>query len=182
MADRLSTPARLSLTAEHRARVESLLGDLQGEATWHGELPVLLLDRCWLRLSTLAVRDLLLRLPPDGSGEAPELVRYRELLGRGWPPWLALQHCWDEFGATACREALLRFWNAQDHAPRSWTMTDYLALMADYRWRFVHQRPRSLPLILLARRPVRTDQDGQQLVWLSPQPIPGDGSMRHTCA
>jgi hypothetical protein len=182
MAERLSTTPRLSLTPGHWARVEASLSALQREESWHGELPVLLLERCWLRLSSVPLRDLLLRLPPDGSREAPELVRYRDHLARGWPPWLALEHCWVEFGAAACREALLRFWEAQDRASGRWTLPDYLVLMEDYRRRFLHERPRPLPLILLPRRPLQTVHDGQRLVWLSPAQIPLDGSMRHTCA
>lgn len=182
MAERLSARPLPSLTASHWARVELLLKGLQQEDTWHGGLPVLLLDRCWLRLSCVALRDLMLQLPPDCTGEAPELVRYGELLARGWLPWLALQQCWQEFGAPACREALLRFWDAQDASPHSWTPADYLSLMGEYRLRFHQQRPRSLPLIVLARRPVRSDQDRQGVLWLSPELIPTDRSMRDTCA
>ena len=182
MAERLSDHPLPSLTPGNWARIEACLNSLQREETWHGGLPVLLLERCWLRLSCVPVQELVLRLPPDCSGEAPELVRYGELLAQGWRPWLALQQCWHEFGPTACQEALQRFWSAKDSQPHSWTLEDYLALMGEYRLRFVHQRPRSLPLIVLARRPVRTDQDGQGLVWLSREQIPADRSMRHTCA
>jgi hypothetical protein len=164
------------------ARIETCLSALQREERWHGDLPVALLDRCWLRLSCVAVQELVLRLPPDCSGEAPELVRYGELLAHGWRPWPALQQCWLEFGATACQEALLRFWHTQDSAVHNWSLEDYLAFMGEYRRRFLHQRPRSLPLILLARRPALTSQDGQGLVWLSQEQIPSDRSMRHTCA
>ena len=56
---------------------------------WHGGLPVLLLERCWLRLSRVSVEHLAQRLPPDCSQEAPELCLYRELVAAGRSPWEA---------------------------------------------------------------------------------------------
>ena len=38
---------------------------------WHGQLPVVLLDRCWLQLRAVAVEDLARVLPPDSSADAP---------------------------------------------------------------------------------------------------------------
>jgi hypothetical protein len=58
---------------------------LQSSDHWHGGLPVLVLDRCWLRLEAIAVEELANKLPPDTSREAPELSRYSQLIEAGRP-------------------------------------------------------------------------------------------------
>jgi hypothetical protein len=174
-------PSRLDLTPRQRQEVGRQLRALAGVGDWHDGLPVLLLDRCWLRLTAVPLRDLLLRLPPDASREAPELVRYRELLAAGLPSWAAQQHCWDDFGTQACREALLRFWAVQERGDRGWTLASYLSLRREYRQRFGQERPRSLPLLVLARADAPRSEV-HRLHWLGPRAAGGDRAMRHTCA
>jgi hypothetical protein len=153
---------------------------------WSGQLPVLLLNRCWLRLSVVAVERLALELPPDLSRAAPELERWRTLVEAGHPPWQAQQLCWREYGAEACQGALRRFWSAQDAHTHGWTLERYLDFVAHYRQSFASDSPRLLPLIVLARpagegvAPARVEDHG--LFWLRPDLTIVERAMRHTCA
>lgn len=160
---------------QHRQLAQSQLTTLVEADRFHGRLPVLLLDRCWLRLESIALEDLGGRLPPDASAEAPELVRFRQLRDLGLDAAAAEQRCWADFGRTACQEALLRFWRAQDRRHHGWTLDRYLAFLRDYRERFETGGQRALPLIVLARS---GSDDAHGLHWLL-QPM---HPMRHTCA
>ena len=162
------------LTPRLQARVDGLLLPLQGVSAWHGELPVLLLDRCWLRLQVVPVRRLSQVLPPDSSSEAPELVRYRELLRSGMAELVAQELCWQEFGREACREALRRFWRMQDQGNHGWTLPTYLELLARYRRQLESPGATPLPLLALAR-PGSGEVHQQHWCW------PGSPPMRHTC-
>lgn len=179
-------PSPPTLTPAHWRTVDSALADLQAAADWDGRMPVLLLNRCWLRLTVLPVERLALALPPDLSRAAPELERYRELLATGLPAWQAQQLCWREFGAEACQQALRRFWSAQDQPFHGWTLQRYLALLAEYRHRFAQERPRPVPLLVLARptppasSPKAVEEHG--LFWLRPGLAINERAMRHTCA
>lgn len=168
-----------SLTFSQREQIESILKALQHAEGWSGDLPVLLLNRCWLRLTVLPVERLALELPPDLSRSAPELEHYRELIEAGIPAWQAQQLCWLEFGADACHQALQRFWSALDQDDGGWTLQRYLDLLTQYRQLFLGQSPRSLPLLVLAR-PSCLDRHG--LFWLRPGLTLAEPPMRHTCA
>lgn len=181
MAEPGSTSSCLDLTARQRQEVRRQLGALALVDDWHDGLPVLLLDRCWLRLTPVPLRELLLRLPPDASREAPELVRYRELLAAGQPSWAAQQHCWDDFGTQACRQALLRFWAVQERGDRGWTLASYLSLRREYRHRFRQAPGPLLPLLVLARADAPRSEV-HTLHWLGPTAAGPDRAMRHTCA
>lgn len=179
-------PAELpSLTPSQRRQAEVTLADLQGANHWHGELPVLLLDRCWLRLTVLPLQRLAVVVPPDLSRAAPELERYRQLLADGCSPWQAQHQCWLEFGPEACQQALRRFWEAQDQPSPGWTLQRYLDFLTEYRDRFSRRRPRSLPLLVLARpsgrcfSPPAVEEHG--LFWLRPGLSIDEQVMRHTC-
>ena len=148
---------------------------------WHGGLPVLLLERCWLRLSRVSVEHLAQRLPPDCSQEAPELRRYRELVAAGCSAWEAERLCWEDFGADACREALRKFWAAQERGTQGWTLETYLDLLQQYRQRFALDDPRPVPLLVLARRESPGRRDRHRLLWLGPGAAGGRPSMRDTC-
>jgi hypothetical protein len=172
------TAAVSLLTSRQNAELDQWLDLLEASSHWHGQLPVLLLERCWLRLSAVRVEELARRLPPDSSWDAPELVLYRELVEQGHSPLAAEQLCWLEFGTEACRQAQLRLWGAQERGNQGWTLETYLQLLRDYRRRFETAMPRQLPLLVLARR----DEGGRgavhELVWLGR----GEGeAMRHTC-
>jgi hypothetical protein len=169
-------------TPSQRSVVERQLVLLQEFPAWDGRLPVLVLDRCWLRLSCLPVEELARHLPPDGSREAPELERYRQLLRDGHPPWQAEQLCWQEFGARACREALRRYWRCLDGGNRGWTLRRYLELLSAYRRRFERERPRPLPLLVLARAAEDPRRARHRLLWLRPGGAGAATAMRHTCA
>ena len=107
--------------------------DLKQAKNWHADLPVPLLDRCWLKLEVLKVAELLCRLPVDASAHAPELVRFQELRNQGHNPDLAKRICWDEFTAEACHLALRRYWEAQETPKYLWNLDSYLNLLRRYR-------------------------------------------------
>lgn len=169
------------LLPRHLQEAQRQLHRLQQVRSWGGELPVLVLDRCWLRLEVVPIAELCQRLPPDASREAPELVRYRELLDRGLPALVAQQMCWDEFGALACHQAQRRFWQAGEQGLRVWTLEDFLFLLVGYRHSFANGRPRLLPLLVLAREGEALEGGRHQLHWLEPADFGEDRPMRHTC-
>ncbi|MEN9496464.1 MAG: hypothetical protein RLZZ137_1504 [Cyanobacteriota bacterium] len=162
------------LTPRLRARTDQLLAQLQRESHWHGELPVLLLDRCWLRLQEVPVRRLAQVLPPDASAEAPELVLYRQLRRSGLSQLEAQDLCWQEFGRNACTAALQRFWQMQERGNNGWTLSTYLELLSRYRRQLEQGGDTPLPLLMLARN---DGADDHELLWCWPQPP----VMRHTC-
>ncbi|MDM7954525.1 MAG: hypothetical protein QUV07_15095 [Cyanobium sp. CZS 25K] len=176
-----ATEDGLFLLEEHRRQLHRAHEELRGSTHWHGGLPVLLLERCWLRLSRVAVEHLASRLPPDCSQEAPELRRYRELVADGRSAWEAERLCWEDFGAEACREALRRFWAAQERGTQGWTLETYLELLHQYRLRFASEGPRPVPLLVLARREGSPHRGRHRLLWLGPDAAEGRPSMRDTC-
>ncbi|MEB3200772.1 MAG: hypothetical protein VKK62_09635 [Synechococcaceae cyanobacterium] len=169
------------LSPSQRREAWRQLGRVLQSPDWHGDLPVLLLERCWLRLEVVAIDALCSRLPADPSREAPELVRYRELLAQGQPDWLAQQLCWQEFGAEACQQALRVYWQAQEQGRRVWTLETYLALRQDYRRRCEQADPWPLPLLVLARADEARSGARHRLHWLGPRSWEADRTMRHTC-
>lgn len=72
------TPHQQDLLADLSARQQLL-------NRWDGDRPIALLERCWLRLRILPISKLSAVLPPDNSGEAPELIRFRNLIQRASP-------------------------------------------------------------------------------------------------
>ena len=168
----VSSSERTLLSQSHRQHTEALLvrQQLQG---WHGDLPVLLLERCWLRLEQVSVQAFGAALPPDASGAAPELVRFRDLARSGLEASLAEQLCWQEFGREAFQQALLRYWSAQEAGNHNWTLDRYLAFLADYRHRMEATGPKPIPLVVLARSGAA---EPHRIEWCWPWPTP----MRHT--
>jgi len=166
---------RLSLSARHWLQLHHWQGQLNAADQWHAELPVLLLDRCWLRLKSVSVGQLVIQLPPDTSAEAPELVRYRQWLEAGQSSWEAQLHCWQEFGSPACHQALQRHWQQLEQGTRGWTMDVYLQLLRDYRRQMEETGDRKLPLIVLGRP---DSDEPHRLVWLHGY----RQSIGHTCA
>lgn len=174
---------QLHLTGRQRQLVRNCCDRISAATGWRGDLPVLLLDRCWLRLSQVPVEALSVRLPPDCSREAPELVRFRELLSGGLSALEAEQLCWLDFGMEACRQAQRRFWQGQERGNRGWTLERYLTLLQEYRKRLDQGSQRPLPLLVLARPGGAPADEEHRLVWLGAE----DGReqerpMRHTCA
>ena len=162
------------LTQRQQQRLESLLASLQRERHWHGALPVLLLDRSWLRLQPVEVQQLAQRLPPDATAEAPELVRYRQLQAAGLTALAAQEQCWQEYGREACSQALRRFWQRQEQGNHGWTLSTYLELLAAYRRQLEQAGATPLPLLVLARE---GSGEPHHLRWCWPPTPP----MRHTC-
>jgi hypothetical protein len=140
----------LRLTPRLERQVALVLREQQLEPAWHGRLPVLLLERCWLQLGVVPVERLAIVLPPDCTAAAPELERFRQGLRAGLSPAAAEAHCWREFGEQACRQALLRHWRAQERGDAGWTLEVYLHLLAHYRQAFAAPGHRPLPLLELA--------------------------------
>jgi hypothetical protein len=175
-----------TLSPGQLVRARAAVHSLRQARDWSGDLPVLLLNRCWLRLSVVPVERLALELPPDLSRAAPELERWRALVEAGHPPWQAQQLCWLEYGADACQRALRRYWNAQDCQPHGWTLERYLDLVATYRQSFASGSPRLLPLIVLARPAgegsAASAVEDHGLFWLRPDLTIVERAMRHTCA
>ncbi len=163
------------LSERQRGQLHTWLEELRRAPGWSGDLPVALLDRCWLSLRAVPVAALAGRLPPDASAEAPELTRYRQLIALGVPGWTAQQQCWEEFGNASCQLAQQRFWECQEQGNHDWTLARYLALVQAYRESLASGSPRRLPLLVLARP---GSGDPHQLHWLQPLGLP----MRHTCA
>jgi hypothetical protein len=164
-----------ALTPVQQQRLQGWCDQLAAAPGWRGDLPVVLLERCWLRLQAVTVATLADAVPADTSAEAPELMRWRQLRQGGSDPWSAQLVCWQEFGARACQEAQRRHWQQQETGRRGWTFADYLALLRDYRRGLSPGGSRRLPLLVL-RRP-----DGEQrhvLHWLPSR----HRTMRHTCA
>ena len=170
MAELLKT-----LTPRLQRRVDQLLLQQQEQHHWHGALPVLLLDRCWLRLQVVAVAELARVLPPDSSAEAPELVQFRDLLQQGLSRLEAQERCWQDFGREPCSQALRRFWQAQEQGNHGWTLGRYLHLVERYRQQLQAPGPTPLPMLILARAG-STDQHHLQWCW------PASPAIRHTCA
>lgn len=164
-----------ALTPRQRQRLHQWQAEVGAADHWHGQLPVAVLDRCWLRLLRVPIAELAAQLPPDASAEAPELVRYREWLARGLSPWQAESLCWQEFGSEACQQALRRHWQQREQDPRDWSLIRYLELVNRYREQFAGGDARRLPLLVLGRAGTR---DPHQLLWLRGSWL----SMRHTCA
>ena len=139
------------LTPRLQRQVDGLLKTQQQQHRWHGALPVLLLDRCWLQLQQVGVEDLARALPPDSTGDAPELVRFREWRQQGVEHLQAQELCWQEFGRQSCSLALRRFWQAQERGHHGWTLSAYLQLLERYRQLLEAEGPTPIPLLVLAR-------------------------------
>ena len=114
--------------------------------------PIALLERCWLRLQIHPISKLSAVLPPDNSGDAPELIHFRNLIRTGFSSAEAEEQCWEDFGKTACSEALQRFWAAQDQGCNGWTLQAYLDLLSRYRSWIETAGPNPLPVLVLARQ------------------------------
>ncbi len=167
-----------SLRPAQIALLQDQWDQVRAASSWQGRLPVLLLDRCWLRLEVVPLDGLARRLPPDPSAEAPELVRYRELCAGGLDPWTAQIQCWEEFGALSCQQALRQHWEQQDRATAGWTLASYLHLRRRYRQGLLGGDPR-LPLLVLPRH---GGNEAMRLLWLQPPFVIARRTMRHTCA
>ena len=126
------------------------LDKLEGKS-WSFQLPVFILNRCWLRLEEIKLSSLLDRLPVDTSREAPELVLYDRLITERFDPLIALQECWREFGIEDFCRAQRNSWEWRDRGNNSWTFKEYIALINRYRAN-LDNADSSVPLLILARQ------------------------------
>ena len=154
----------LKLTPRLELELARRLHQHQQERYWHGELPVLLLERCWLKLQAIPVERLAAELPPDCTAAAPKLEAFRHCCREGLSQEAAEAHCWREFGEEACRLALKRHWQAQERGHGGWTLETYLAFLARYQQSFAASGPRPLPLLILARAGTA---EPHRLLWLA---------------
>ena len=162
------------LTERQQKGLIDVLDEVRHAEGWSWQLPVLLRDRCWLRLSRTPLTELHRLLPPDGRDEAPELVHYRRLLRQGVDPLLAQQSCWHDFGMEDCQRALQDYWSSQDNAIHGWTAQRYRDLVSSYRER-IERGITAVPMLVLARK---NSVECHQLLWITENtPV-----MRHTCA
>lgn len=164
-----------ALTAAQTCHLQGWLAELEAAPGWHGGLPVVLMERSWLQLRAVTVASLAVAVPADTSAEAPELMRWRQLVREGSDPWSAQLVCWQDFGAPACQRAQRLHWQQQEQRSCGWTFADYLQLLHDYRSGLAASGGRRLPLLVL-RRP--QEQGQHRLHWLPSQHV----TMRHTCA
>ena len=163
MGLRNSTDELLSgLTLKQRIGLRQVFLDLQCFDAWSWSLPVLLRDRCWMRLDRIQLNELRIHLPPDGREEAPELVYYRLLIADGVEPLVAQQACWDHFGMEDCQRALRDFWQSCQRENHGWTSRRYRRLVVDYRERF-ERGVVAVPMLVLARK---GSVEQHQLHWI----------------
>ena len=151
------------LTATQRLGLHDVLRDVKNSKVWSWELPVLLRDRCWLRLDRIELSQLMQELPPERRGEAPELVHYRLLIEKGFEPLVAQQACWHEFGMEDCQRALNAYWQSQEQTDHGWTGGRYRQLVSLYRNR-IERGMTTVPMLVLARRE-STEQ--HQIHWIT---------------
>ncbi len=162
------------LTRRQQMGLIEVLEEVRRADGWSWHLPVLLRERCWLRLSRTPLTELHRLLPPDGRDEAPELMQYRRLLQQGVDPLLAQQSCWHDFGMEDCQRALQDYWSSQDSTIHGWTSQRYRQLVSSYRER-IERGITAVPMLVLARK---NSVEYHQLLWITENtPV-----MRHTCA
>ena len=162
------------LTERQQKGLVDVLDEVRRADGWSWQLPVLLRERCWLRLSRTPLTELHRLLPPDGRDEAPELMQYRRLLQQGMDPLLAQQSCWQDFGMEDCQRALQEYWSSRDSAIHGWTAQSYRHLVSSYRER-IERGITAVPMLVLARK---NSGECHQLLWITETtPV-----MRHTCA
>lgn len=161
------------LTQRQRLGLQELMAAVDQTHSWSWNMPVLIRQRCWLRLDCISLGQLQRWLPPDAREEAPELVYFRKLRADGMSEVEAEQTCWQEFGMDSCQQALHRYWDSRDASTSPWTSHHFVELVTLYRRSFEVGQTR-IPMLVLPRIDSVT---GHQLHWLSISPPP----MRHTC-
>ncbi len=168
-----SDPLR-SLTTTQLCGLQEILERFKQQPVWSWSLPVLLHERCWLRLSHVPLHDLNQVLPADIHEEAPELASFRALVDDGLDPLAAQQRCWQDFGMEDCCRALRQYWSSRDQPGQNWTFRDYLELVSTYRTKVETGQP-AIPMVVLPRR---SQGEGHHLHWIADI----SPTMRHTCA
>lgn len=151
------------LTEKQRSGLNDVLQGVRKTDCWSWELPILVRDRCWMRLDRVQLNQLKRFLPPNGRDEAPELMHYRMLMAKGIEPHLAEQACWHEFGMRDCQRALQDYWKSQDHPDHGWTAKRYRQLVSLYRDR-IENGSTAVPMLVLARRKTAEEHE---IYWIT---------------
>ena len=154
------------LTLPQRLGVRGVLAEVRDAGVWSWDCPVLLSNRCWMRLDRIALNHLQRYLPPDGRDEAPELVHYRLLLADGVDPLMAQQACWHDFGMADCQRAQRDYWQSRKRHHHGWTARRYRQLVSAYRER-IERCVVAVPMLVLARE---GSCEPHQLHWISELP------------
>ena len=149
------------LLERHKKEIKSCLTALQG-CSWSLDLPVFIFNRCWFRLQKIKINELSFKLSPDKSQEAPELIRYEQLINKGHDPILAVQECWHEYGMEDFHRALRKSWEWHNRGNNSWTFEKYLELITRYRTN-IDNSIFSIPFIIVGRNP----NDDHITEWIS---------------
>ncbi len=136
------------LSNKHQKETQLILNQ-KSNNIWSFNLPVLILDRCWLRLEKITLKELPIRLPPDFSYEAPEILRYHQLIKEGNSLILAAQKCWEEYGMECFYVALRNRWLKEDIGNNGWTYRKYIELLDTYKAN-IKESLVKIPLITLA--------------------------------
>ena len=140
------------LTDAQRLGLAQVLHEVRRKGIWSWELPVLLRNRCWLRLTRIQLCQLHRHLPPNGRDEAPELMHYRLLVAEGLDPLIAQQTCWQDFGAEDCQRALQDYWKSRTIPDHGWTAKRYRQLVSLYR-DSIERGIATVPMLVLALIP-----------------------------
>ncbi|WP_244279859.1 hypothetical protein [Synechococcus sp. UW179A] len=166
------------LTETQRLGLRDVLVDVSNARAWSWELPVLLRNRCWLRLDRIQLNQLLRYIPPDGRDEAPELTHYQQLIAEGSDPLLAQQRCWQEFGMDDCQRALHEYWQSRDNTNHGWTAQRYRELVSLYR-EHIEQGVATVPMLVLARQETT---EKHQIHWITETtPVKGSADTKPCC-
>ena len=169
-----TTHALAGLTERQQRGLIEVLDEVRRAEGWSWQLPVLLRERCWLRLSRTPLTELHRWLPPDGRDEAPELMHYRRLLQQGGGPPFGPQRCRRGGGGRGPPKGVAGHWNSRDTAIHGWTAERYRQLVSSYRER-IERGITVVPMLVLARK---NSVECHQLLWITENtPV-----MRHTCA
>ena len=139
------------LTIKQREGLRQVLIDVHHASVWSWSLPVLLRDRCWMRLDRIQLSQLRCYLPPERREESPELVHYRMLIADGVEPLVAQQVCWQHFGMDDCQRSLRDYWQSCMVEHHGWTACRYRQLVIAYRER-IERGDVVVPMLVLARR------------------------------
>ena len=162
------------LTKTQRLGLHQVLIEVRRHGVWSWKLPVLLRDRCWLRLTRIPLCQLQRHLPPNGRDEAPELMHYRLLVAEGLDPLIAQQTCWQDFGLEDCQRVQQDYWQSRNVPDHGWTARRYRQLVSLYRER-IERGITTVPMLVLAQK---ESAEQHELHWITDS----TPTMRHTCA
>ena len=150
---------------KHKVELKSGLESIK-DKPWSLEFPIFIFDRCWFKLNKIKIMDLYRNLKPDNSEEAPELIRYKQLINEGIDSIIAVQQCWHEYGMEDFHLALRKSWDWKGRGNNGWTFKTYINLITKYR-SLIESSNTSIPLIILAR----SSNDIHKIEWITQEII-----------